>query len=202
MGDRHIIYRTAGQTPVDFAAWKQWEDLARSCGLDTLELLLVVELARRGGMVSRADVSEALAVEGSELSRLINGAEEGELVLRASGADRRRIVLELLDRGWDAVDEILGLDGGCAVPEDSASGVELSGEELATRCLVVNRQLHRVRRDCALTLSQAACLVAVAQLGLRPEDPSAATQIERLTGIPRTTVRTALSCLAARGFFS
>lgn len=202
MGARHIIYRTAGQVPVDFAAWKQWEDLARSCGLDTLELLLVVELARGGGMVSRADVSEALAVEGSELSRLINGAEEGELVLRASGADRRRIVLELLDRGWDAVDEILGLDGGCAVPEDSASGVELSGEELVTRCLVVNRQLRRVRRDCALTLSQAACLAAVAQLGLRPEDPSAATQIERLSGIPRTTVRTALSCLAARGFFS
>lgn len=202
MGARHIIYRAAGQVPVDFDVWRRWERLARSFGLDGLELLLAVELARRGGSLSRADVSEALAVDAAELSRLINRAEEDALVMRASGADRRCVSLELLERGWDVADEVLGVDDGAAVYEGTASDTGLSGGELATRCLVVNRQLRKVRRDCSLTFSQAACLVAAVQLGLRSGDPSAATQIERLTGIPRTTARTALSCLAARGFFS
>lgn len=199
---RPIIYRTPGPSPVDFDAWRHWEGLARSFGLDGLELLLVVELARRGGSLSRADASEALAVEASELSRLINRAEEDALVVRASGADRRCVSLELLERGWDVADEVLGVDGGAAVYEGIVSGAGLPGGELATRCLVFNRQLRKVRRDCSLTFSQAACLTAATQLSLRPGDPSAPTQIERLTGIPRTTARTALSCLAARGFFS
>ena len=202
MGARHIIYRAAGQMPVDFDVWRRWERLAGSFGLDELELLLVVELARRGGSLSRADVSEALAAGASELSRLINRAEEDALVMRASGVDRRCVSLELLERGWDVADEVLGVDGGAAVCEGVASGAGLSGRELARRCVAVNRQLRKVRKDCSLTFSQAACLTAAAQLSLRPEDPSAATQIECLTGIPRTTVRTALSCLAARGFLS
>lgn len=183
MGAGSIIYRTDGRAPVDFAAWRRWESHARSCGLDALELLLVVELARGGGALSRAAVSEALAVHASELSRLINRAEADEVVLRVLGADHRCVFLELLERGWDVSDEVL--DGG--------------GEALATDCLAINRRLRAVRRDCTLTFSQAVCLVAATQLGLRPEDSSAATQIERLTGIPRTTARTALSQLALRG---
>lgn len=189
MGTGFIIYRTDGRTPVDFAAWRRWGSLARSFGLDALELLLVVELARGGGTLSRAAVSEALAVDASELSRLINRAEEDELVLRVSGSDRRCISLELLERGWDVSEEVL----------DAADGTEPAGETLVACCLAINRQLRAVRRDCALTFSQAVCLVAVMQLGLRLEDPSAATKIEQLTGTPRTTARTALSQLALRG---
>lgn len=178
-----------------------------------LELLLVVELARRGGALSRAAVSEALAVDAAELSRLINRAEEAELVFRRSEMDRRRVTLELLDRGWDMAEEALSLGGGAVsgnvAAETSASGggwvpasdAGLSGETLVARCLVVNKQLRIMRRDYAITFAQAVCLRAVAQLNLRPEDPSAATQIERLTGVCRTTARTALSRLIARGFF-
>lgn len=196
MEDKSIIYPTAQTVSVDFVSLKQWSRMAESLGLDGLQLMLVVKLACDSGVLPGAEVREQLALPASDFSRLVNRAEDGELVLRVSGEDCRCVSLELLERGWDAAEEALEFCGALS------NGVEADGEMLVSRALAANKQVRLVCRARSLTFTQALCLLAIGQLGMQAKEPSAATAVARITGVPRTSARAALSRLRACGILS
>lgn len=164
--------------------------------IDALVLLL---LERGNGAMERGKLIAELGLDSVSCTRSLNRLEEGGCVFRSCGVDRRTLVVELLDGGWDVCEDLSAVFADGA-DEDVAISVEANGgHRLLSEAILASRGLSRMQRDLRITRTQAFALLVAQRWGLNTRAASSATRIAELSGIPRTTARSALRALQKRG---
>lgn len=187
--DRHQHAVTTEATTLSACKATGSIPLQRACestGLAPLQAVVILQMADGAGSLACQDLREAVGLSPTEASRVINSLEEARLLERVTPqTDRRLVMIELTESGWEAVEGIDALLGG------------KPAREKAVHVMIANRAaMEKFRVANSLSRCQAACLVALVEAGV----VLPATGIASSTGLKRTTVLAALDKLCEKGF--